>query len=414
MRTAIAASILAACWVPWAGAQALEGREIRLVAGNQTSYDVPLALPYPHEAPAGKVWVVEDKTGKRFPVTIRNGEFVFVPEGALPLTEHSYTVHVNAESQAAPIVRVEKRDGEDVIDVHIHDQHFTSYHYSREEPKPFLWPVLSEDGVPVTRGWPMEEADGDERTDHIHHRSMWTAHGDVNGHDFWSQGSNAGQQYTDDVAFGSGDAYGWILAKNTWKAKDGTPVVREEREYRFYASPAGARLFDTRVTFTPIDGDVVFGDTKEGGIFSYRVWHEMNASGEGIITTSDGKVGEGDAWGQPAAWCDYSAKLAEAGWRGITVMDHPGNLRHPTRWHVRDYGLNGANPFGISYFTETRGTDQEIRGDYTLKATEQLTFNYRCLIHTGSLRLANVPDRFADYATPPQVQWVGETVASAD
>jgi len=33
---------------------------------------------------------------------------------------------------------------------------------------------------------------------------------------------------------------------------------------------------------------------------------------------------------------------------GIAVFDHPSNPRHPTTWHVRDYGLFAANPLGCT------------------------------------------------------------------
>ena len=60
---------------------------------------------------------------------------------------------------------------------------FTSLHFD-DVQKPFLYPITSARGVSVTRGYPMELRPG-ETKDHSHHTSLWFAHGDVNGHDFW-------------------------------------------------------------------------------------------------------------------------------------------------------------------------------------------------------------------------------------
>ena len=38
----------------------------------------------------------------------------------------------------------------------------------------------------MTRNWPMKDLP-DEDHDHPHHRSLWFAHGAVNGQDFWSE-----------------------------------------------------------------------------------------------------------------------------------------------------------------------------------------------------------------------------------
>ena len=40
-------------------------------------------------------------------------------------------------------------------DVVIAGEPFTTYTYSNNNRKPYLWPVLSEGGVGVTRDWPM-------------------------------------------------------------------------------------------------------------------------------------------------------------------------------------------------------------------------------------------------------------------
>jgi hypothetical protein len=229
-------------------------------------------------------------------------------------------------------------------------------------------------------------------TDHEHQKSFWTAHGAVNGADLWSETfPNSGFEIVEDVTHGSGDEFGWIRSKQTWQTKEHKPVVTEEREYRFYATPASGRLFDLDVTFTAGYGDAVFGDTKEGGIASLRINPKIQEKGgSGKITLS---TGDEDYWGKGAAWCDYSGEIEGAGVRGVTIMDHPSNLRHPVRWHVRDYGLMGANYFGYHDFDEVQGNP----GEWTLKSGESQTFKYRVYVHSGDTEAAKVADTYRTY-----------------
>jgi hypothetical protein len=80
-------------------------------------------------------------------------------------------------------------------------------------------------------------------------------------------------------------------------------------------------------------------------------------------------------------------------------MDNPDNLRHPTRWHVRDYGLMAANCFALNAYTKGR-----LRGDFTLPAHESLTFAYRVVVHRGNASNGKVADHWAAYAYPPIVE----------
>jgi hypothetical protein len=64
---------------------------------------------------------------------------------------------------------------------------------------------------------------------------------------------------------------------------------------------------------------------------------------------------------------------------GIAIFDHPKNLRHPTYWHARHYGLLAAHPFGLREFTHDRHQD----GSYTIAAGGSLKLRYRVLIHHG-------------------------------
>lgn len=383
----------------FAAESGLDGRVIEVTGGGQTSVDAPLILPYDGADASGVVSVEQSDTGKQFPAAARAGEFVFVPEGTLPGKTHRYTVKVSV-AKRSPVVTLTKHEGEDVIDIDLNGELFTAYHYSNDNKKPFLWPVNAEGGQTITRDWPMGEKQLTD--DHKHHMSLWTSYGDVNGVDCWAEEENSGYQHSGDVQFGSGDAYGWISAKNVWQDKDHKPVVTEEREYRFYAGKPSARLVDVTVTFRADYGDVKFGDTKEGGLVSVRMTDALREqSGGGKVTTSEGVNGSLAAWGKPAAWCDYSGTLEGIGVRGITVFDNPTNLRYPTSWHVRNYGLMGANCFGYSHFTNGKQN-----GDYLLENGKSVTFHYRVFVHSGDATDAKVSDRFADYATPPAARWV--------
>jgi hypothetical protein len=383
------------------GEEGLDGRRIALEAGDHVTLNAPLTLPCDTVVEANqRVRLFHSRTSKHFPVTVRNGELTMIPEGAMANSSHKFTIQIHNDVRP-PHVQIREGADADTLDVYIDDVHFTTYHHSNENRKPFLWPVLSDGRVPVTRAWPMGEAE--DKTDHPHHKSLWSAYGEVNGADCWGEGKNAGYQLSGDVTFGSGDAYGWIEAKNTWTDTDKNPVVDESREYRFYTGKPSARLFDVVVTFTAKYGDVKFGDTKEGGIVAVRVRDQIRADRGGVITNAAGLQGEGKTWGVASPWCDYSGEIEGVGQHGITVFDHPGNLRHPSRWHVRNYGLMGANCFGLSYFTKGKG---DLNGDYELKDGETLTFRYRVYVHSGDVEEAKVADRYADYATPPKVAWV--------
>lgn len=404
----IAAYLLAFALVAPAALAELHGKELLFKGGDITSRWVPLAIDYDGPAPEGRITVLQPDTGKRVPATLQDGMLHFIAEGATPGHEITFRVQVEPfNEQDTHNVQVNKRPDEDAVDVIIDDQHFTTYHYDSKWKKPFLWPVKGEGGVGVTRNFPMDNADTPKfAEDHPHHKSFYTAYGEVDGVDLWAEGGNSGNQVTEDVAWGSGDAFGWIKAKNSWQDKDGKHLVTEEREYRFYATPERARLFDVKVTFSNPDRDVVFTDTKEGGIVSARMAPSISYRNANI-TNAHGDTGEANTWGKPSPWLDYSGDMEDVGWRGLAIFDHPDNLRHPTSWHVRTYGLMGANAFGYSYFNEkdyNQGLIPE-NGDYTIKAGEPLVMNYRVYVHSGNVDRARVADRYADYATPPSVAW---------
>lgn len=405
MRRLFAAMLIPVLAAQVHAADAAE-KKIKVTVGNVKSLYPILSVPFDGPAPKKPLRVVDGATIKEFPATVSDGQLVFIPEGGLPNTDHTYTLRESDVGPGyKPVVRIDQH-GEGAVDIFIEDQLFTTYYFPKDGKKPYLWPLNSAGGVTLTRDFPMDP--NNPPKDHPHHRSCWSAYGDLNGADCWTEGEESGFQASGEVTTGSGDAFGWIKAKNVWQDKERKPVLDEAREYRFYATPETARMFDVTVTFTASYGDVKFGDTKEGGIVSVRMRQEM-CGANAVITNALGDVGEPTLWGKPAAWCDYSANLTDKGERGITVFDTPTNLRYPTSWHVRAYGLMGANPFGWKAFLEKPYNKPLIpapTGDYDLKNGEKLTFKYRVYVHSGNVKDAAVADRFTDYTTPPAAEWV--------
>lgn len=379
---------------------AAEAKTLKVTGGKATVQHVPVVASWPDATAASAVKLVDVESGEEISATVRDGELVAVLPELKAGAERRFAVKAG-EAAATPRVHLEPHSGADAVDVVIDGERFTAYHYTNENRKPFLWPVNAEGGVTVTRNWPMGEPD--KTRDHPHQKSAWTAYGDIKGVDAWGEaGNKAGYQYSEEVTFGGGDAYGWIAADNVWQNNDHEPVLTESREYRFYATPASGRLFDVKVTFTADHGDVTFGDTKEGGIMAVRMADVLReAGGTGTIRNSEGGVGARECWGKPAAWCDYSGELEGRGVRGLAIMDHPDNLRHPTHWHVRDYGLMAANCFGYSDFI---GASEN--GDYVLEDGESLTFKYRVYVHSGEPDAAHVAEHYAAFATPPKAEWM--------
>lgn len=281
----------------------------------------------------------------------------------------------------------------DVVRVQVHGRLFTEYHF-RNVPRPYFYPVLGPGDVPMTRHWPLKDVPGEEH-DHPHHRSLWFTHGDVNGVDFWSETAKAGSIVHDKFAeIKSGLTSGQIRSANKWIAPDGKLICTDERLFRVY-SMADARLFDFEITLHASQGELVFGDTKEGTMAirlaeSMRLVRDKKPA-HGHIVNSAG-IRDGEAWGKRATWVDYYGPV-ERRILGVAIFDHPENPRHPTWWHVRDYGLFAANPFGIHDFEKK----PEGAGKLVVPAGRSVTFRYRFYLHEGNEREAQVAARYQEY-----------------
>lgn len=302
---------------------------------------------------------------------------------------------------AAPEVRLSALP--DRVRVELGGELLTEY-FHRDVPKPYCHPLRGPGGLVLTRLWPMQEAPGEER-DHPHHRGFWYAHGSVNGVDFWTEGPNRGRIVQEElVELRSGRGAGWLRTRNRWVAPDGRAVCTDERTLRFLPGPGHGRFVDFEITLIASHGQVVFGDTKEGTLAvrvaeSMRVRPNKAHAGRptGRILTSEGHQ-DSAAWGQRARWCDYSGPVQERT-VGIAIFDHPDNPRHPTWWHVRDYGLFAANPFGRHDFERLADSSA---GNLVIPDRGRVTFRYRLYLHEGDAHAARVVEAYTAWIRGPR------------
>jgi hypothetical protein len=179
---------------------------------------------------------------------------------------------------------------------------------------------------------------------------------------------------------------------NKWIANDGKTICTDTRTHTFYPHPQGM-MMDFDITIHASNGTITLGDTKEGSM-AIRLAPTMRLKGkvgQGHIVNSQG-IRDGATWGKRAAWCDYYGPVKQEV-VGVAIFDHPQNPSHPTWWHVRDYGLFAANPFGVHDFEKKPpGT-----GDITVASGDTITLKYRWYFHKGDTQQANVAQEYRKY-----------------
>jgi hypothetical protein len=292
------------------------------------------------------------------------------------------------------------------IDVFIDGSLFTSYRYPENLEKTFLYPVIAPNGTVITRGFPLEPRKGD-RVDHPHHIGIWFNHGDVNGLDFWNNSSaipaDKKNLYghivhikTNTVAGGKRGILEVILS---WNDNNGNTLLTENAMFIF-TGDKNSRTIDHISTLTALNGQVTFGDSKEG-LFAIRVDRAFEMPSEeslifiddkgnqtsvkatdnkgvtGMYYSSKGLRGD-SVWGTRNEWVMLTGKKDNVPVT-IAIFDNPKNPGYPAYAHARGYGLFSLNNFGQNSYDPK----QEKRS-YAIKKGESVTLYHRFYVQSGS------------------------------
>jgi len=299
----------------------------------------------------------------------------------------------------------------DSVEVLIGGKPFTTYYFGPNSPKPYMSPLRSAQGTVVTRGYPMRTDIPGERHDHPHHRALFFAHGNINGIDFWGEAPptkavqtaggvyypTSGELPTGRTVFEklekvkSNGSTGTLEAQFELVGPEGKAIGAETQGYTF-SGDASTRVIDCTFTLIANKGvPLKLGDTKEG-TFAIRVVNGLTKPGLKMVN-SEGKVGVDQIWGKRANWVDYSGNV-DGESLGIAIFDNPANIKHPTYWHARDYGLFAVNPFGEHDFYNNPKRD----GSVTIAKGKSLTLRYRVVIHHGDAAEAQIAAAYSRYA----------------
>jgi hypothetical protein len=303
-------------------------------------------------------------------------------------------------------------EAEHRVDVTVDGKPFTAYIWPVTLKKPVLFPLVTDEGITVTRGYPLAPRPG-ERVDHPHHAGLWFDFGNVNGFDFWNNSEAieaANRSKMGDVVFNkilsvqSGPDRGELDTESTWVTGQNESILDQVTRYVF-ARRDHARVIDQIISLKARDR-VIFHDDKEG-LLGIRVarWLESPTEKEGVFVdasgrstkvaasettevtgaylTSEGVKGD-DAWGTRGRWCALTGRT-ENHTVVIAMFDHPENPGYPTYWHARGYGLFAANPLGRSIFDS-----RQPPFNFTIEKNQAATFRYRIVLYSGSVSVVEL------------------------
>jgi hypothetical protein len=309
------------------------------------------------------------------------------------------------------------READKKVDILIDGNLFTSFCWLDNVYKPILYPVFTSTGTEITRGFPLKPRVG-EQNDHIHQVGIWLNYGNVNGFDFWGNGSRGVKEpdggeirHLCVEKFNGGPGEGSFVSFERWLDPKGKVLLSEKTEYHFIAK-GSARIIDRITTLTAVDTTVFWKDTKEG-MFGIRVARQLELpSSEGVILldangnpskekntlnegvsgnyrSSEGVTGEA-VWGTRAKWMDLFGIIGDEK-ISLVVCDHPKNPGYPTYWHARGYGLFSANPLGWSDFTKGKKVL-----NFSIPAGQSATFRYRVIVNSGAHLTDSEINAYAD------------------
>ncbi len=269
------------------------------------------------------------------------------------------------------------------------------FNYGTNGSKPFFHPLALPGGSPLTWQSP---------PDHVWHYGLWFSWKYLNGVNYWEEDKKLRQ---------SEGATSWRVVKIEthpdfsaqielaldYRPRGAAKSLLTEQRTITLSSPAadGAYAIDWSLNFQAGDEQVKFdrtplvgepGGQTFGGYAGLSLRFAKELTDTKVSATSDIGEAKENRFRFAASAVDYSGRIdgTEA---GVAFLDHPSNLRHPTRWYAI------VNPAGSFYFLNSAWIQLQ---PFELAANQSFTLRYRVLVHPerwDAARLESEQKKFA-------------------
>lgn len=249
-----------------------------------------------------------------------------------------------------------------------------TYRAQPQQKYPYFYPLMG----PVT-GLPLTSESG---LPWPHHRSLWFACDQVNGHNFWQSGLEHGRVLSTGPKVASPTANSAVIEDAcAWTPRDKPPVMTDRR--RFTITVVSPRLWtlDADILWKA-ETDVSIPKTNHA-LFAIRCAPDIAPDGGGNLVSSEGASGEAATLGKPARWCAFFGKRLRAKdepVEGIALFEHPQNPWKDCPWFTRNYGNISPMPFNW------------LAQPWTLPAGETVRLRYRVAAFAGDPKEAQLDD----------------------
>lgn len=275
----------------------------------------------------------------------------------------------------------------------LNDQPLWTLQCDPEKDKPYLHPLRTVGGANLTWLRP---------SDHIWHRALWFSWKTINGVNYWEEnpktGLSPGRTRITRATFETGKDWQARAVVELSYHPEGKPIVMTERRTLTMKPPdaRGDYWIDVHHAFQAGDVDVIFDRTDPtkqnwGGYAGMSLRADPGIHQWKFLDSEERRDLEISS--KRAKWVDLSGVFGKPEGKpaGITIIDHPGNPRHPSPWYIV---IRDAKDGPFIYFNAAILYHEPL----TLKAKQKLELNYRVLVHDGPADVERIKQAYENFS----------------
>lgn len=394
--SALLVGTAAACATPGAEGGASD-YTVTVSAGDQLRLATPVSFMLPEEL-HGESLQLRRADGHLLPVQIgRDGNASFIIDSLSAGARAEYRLERAEPSESG--VSAERSNG--AITLSVGGRPVLTYHSEVTQPPRgdidpvyqrggYIHPLLTPSGVVVT---------GDYPPDHVHHHGIWAAWTRTRFRDemvdFWNVADRLGDVLPVAVdSMWDGAIHGGFSARHRYVALTGDApedALLERWTTRVYAVEGAERpywLIDIEIEQETAGDESLLLPTYHYGGVALRGRDDWYGAENADFLTSEGhdRLSGNET---RARWTHLGGE-AEGDLRGIAVLSHPANFRHPepVRLHPNE-----------PYFSWTPSQ----LGEWAIEPGEPHRVRYRYVVHDGGPDPEELNRLWMDFAEPPAV-----------